>query len=74
MEEVIYERANVSNSEDPMGCSSVKSQFDDDLEENQDIPEDDAKAKIRNDSSVSVARNVVPVGVTKAVADEAVLQ
>ena len=61
-----------------METNSVEAHLDDiligTLDESQDIPEDDAKAKVRNDASVAVAMSVVPVGDIKAVLDETVLQ
>ena len=61
-----------------METNSVEALLDDilngTLDKSQDIPEDDAKAKVRNDTSVAVAMNAVPVGDTKAVSDETVLQ
>merc|ERR1711888_213547 len=80
MEEFTFHKhdAKVSNLEPKVETNSVEAHLDDiligTLDESQDIPEEDAKAKVRNDASVAVARNVVPVGDTKAVSDETVLQ
>ena len=80
MEEFTFHKhdTNVSNLEPKVETNSVEAHLDDILigtpDESQDIPEEDAKAKVRNDASVAVARNVVPVGDTKAVSDETVLQ
>ena len=44
------------------------------VDESRDIPENDAKGKVRNDASVAVVMNVVPVGDRKAASDETVLK
>ena len=70
VEEVTFHKhgANVSKLEPEVETNSVEAHLDDilngTLDESQDIPEDDAKAKVRNDASVAVAMNVVPVGDT----------
>ena len=80
VEEVTFHKhgANVSKLEPEVETNSVEAHLDDilngNLNESQDIPEDDAKAKVRNDASVVLAMNVVPVGDTKNVSDETVLQ
>ena len=43
-------------------------------ESQENYIEDDAKAKIRNDTRFTVAKSVVPVGIKKSVAGEAVLK
>ena len=79
VEEVTFHKhgANVSKLEPEVETNSVEAHLDDilngNLDESQDIPEDDAKAKVRNDASVVLVMNVVPVGDTKNVSDETVL-
>ena len=88
MEEVTYHKhdENVFKLEPEVETNSVEAHIYDilngTLDISQDIPEDDAKAKVRNDAkamvrndaSVAVAMNVVPVGDRKAVSDETVLK
>ena len=70
--------ANVFKLEPEVETNPVEAHLNDifsgTLDENQDIPEDDTKAKDNNATRVAVVKNVVLVGVTKAVADETVLQ
>ena len=79
MEEVTSHKhdENVFKLEPEVETNSVEAHIYDilngTLDISQDIPEDDAKAKVRNDTSVAVAMNPVPVGDTKAVSDETVL-
>ena len=75
IEEVISDEANVLNVDPQVESNSYELILDDDLDENQDIPEDGIKAQKDNtDLRFTVAKNVISLGTKKPVVDESLVQ
>ena len=75
IEEVTSDEENDLNVDPQVESNSYELILDDDLDENQDIPEDGIKAQKDNtDSRFTVAKNVISLGTKKPVVDESLVQ